>query len=137
MKIVHSFSMKEELMDRALAEFRDAAARENRGRRGLQRRYSPALQAQAVEYWRMRQARGDGLRVVATALGVAHWSLHRWVTASKREGSKRPARFHRVRIVPPVAAAAAPPLVVVIPSVGARVEGLDVNAAAQLVALLR
>jgi hypothetical protein len=131
MKIVHSFSVKEELMDR-LVEFRNAAARENRGRRGLQRRYSPALQAQAVEYWRTRQRQGDGLRVVAAALGVAHWSLHRWVAASKR----RP-RFHRVQIVPPMPAAAAPSLVIAIPSVGARVEGLDVEAAAKLLTLLR
>jgi transposase-like protein len=119
-------------MDQALVAFRRAAARENRGRRGLQRRYSPALQAQAVEYWQMRQRGGEGLRVVATALGVAHWSLHRWVQASKRQ-----ARFHRVQIVAPVSAAPAPPLVITIPNVGARVEGLDVDTAAKLLALLR
>jgi hypothetical protein len=132
MKIVHSFSVKEELMDHGLVEFRNAAARKNRGRHGLQGRYSPALQAHAVEYWRTRQRQGDGLRVIAAALGVAHWSLHRWVHASKRH-----ARFHRVQIVPPVPAASAPPLVIAIPSVGARVEGLDVEAAAKLLALLR
>jgi transposase-like protein len=133
MKIVHSFSVKEELMDHALVEFRKAAARENRGRRGLQRRYSPALRAQAVEYWRMRQGQGDGLRVVAMALGVAPWSLHRWVKASKRHP-----RFHRVEIVTPAPAAPAlPPLVIALPTVGARVEGLDVEAAAKLLALLR
>ena len=119
-------------MDHGLVEFRRAAARENRGRRGLQRRYSPALQAQAVEYWRTRHRRGDGLRVVAAALGVAHWSLHRWVHASKRQP-----RFHRVSIVPAVPAASAAPLVIAIPSVGARVEGLDVEGAAKLLALLR
>ncbi len=37
-------------MDQALKQFRAAAARENRGRAGLQRRYSPALRAQAVRY---------------------------------------------------------------------------------------
>jgi hypothetical protein len=132
MKMVHSFSVTEELMDQALTEFQRAAARENRGRRGLQRRYSPALQAQAVEYWRTRQRQGDGLRVVAAALGVAHWSLHRWVAASKR----RP-RFHRVQIAAPVAAESAPPLVIAIPRVGVRVEGLDVAGAAKLLALLR
>jgi hypothetical protein len=79
--MLHSFSMKEELMDQALTDFRKAAARENRGRRGLQRRYSPALQAQAVVYWRARRRDGDRLRIVAAALGVAHWSLHRWVKA--------------------------------------------------------
>jgi hypothetical protein len=81
-------------MDPALIEFRKAAARENRGRRGLQRRYSPALQTQAVAYWRIRQRHGDRLRVVAAALGVAHWSLHRWITASNGH-----ARFHPVQIV--------------------------------------
>jgi transposase-like protein len=132
MKIAHSFSIKEELMDHALVEFRRAAARENRGRRGLQRRYSPALQAQAVEYWQMRQGQGDGLRVVAAALGVAHWSLHRWVNASKRYP-----RFDRVEIMTPALAAPALPLVIALPTVGARVEGLDVEAAAKLLALLR
>jgi hypothetical protein len=70
--------------------------------------------------------------VVAVALGVAHWSLHRWVHASKRQP-----RFHRVQIVPPMSAATAPPLVITIPNVGARVEGLDVDTAAKLLALLR
>jgi hypothetical protein len=129
--MVHSFSMKEELMDQALVEFRKAARRENRGRRGLQRRYSPALQAQAVAYWRDRQGQGDRLRVVAAALGVAHWSLHRWSNASKQH-----ARFHRVQVIAPVAAPA-PRLVIELPAVGARVEGLDVDAAAKLLALLR
>jgi len=119
-------------MDQALTEFRREAARENRGRRGLQRRYSPTLRAQAVEYWRLRQREGDGLRVVATALGVAHWSLFRWVHASKEQP-----RFQRVQIVPPVAAASAPSLVVTIAPIGARVEGLDVEAAAKLLTLLR
>ena len=119
-------------MDQALVEFRKAAARENRGRRGLQRRYSPALQAQAVAYWRARHRHGDRLRLVAMALGVAHWSLHRWIKTSKRH-----ARFHRVQVVTPVPAAPAPRLVIELPTVGARVEGLDVDAAAKLLALLR
>jgi hypothetical protein len=48
-------------MDQALVTFRQAAARENRARRGLQRRYSPALQQRAVEYWRRRRRAGDGV----------------------------------------------------------------------------
>jgi hypothetical protein len=36
-KVVHSFSTEEELMDQGLVQFRRAAARENRGRRGPQR----------------------------------------------------------------------------------------------------
>jgi hypothetical protein len=39
--------------------------------------------------------------------------------------------------VAPVPAALAPTLVLAIPSVGARVEGLDVDTAAKLLALLR
>jgi hypothetical protein len=130
--MVHSFSMKEELMDDALIAFRRAAAHENRGRQALQRRYSPALQAKAVAYWRARQQQGDRLRVVAEALGVAHWSLHRWIKASTRQ-----ARVQPVQIVTPRPAAPAPSLVSVVPTVGARVEGLDVEAAAKLLTLLR
>jgi hypothetical protein len=80
----------------------------------------------------MRQPHGDGLRVVAAALGVAPWSLHRWVKASRRQ-----ARFHQVQIVTPVPAAPTVPLVIVLSAVGAPVEGLDVEAAAKLLALLR
>lgn len=55
---------------------------------------------------------------MATALGVAHWSLHRWIKASKRD-----TRFHPVRIVTPLPAAPAPGLVIELSTVGARVEG--------------
>jgi hypothetical protein len=130
--MVHSSSMQEELMDQSLVAFRKAAARENRGRRGLQRRYSPALRAQAVAYWHARQRHGDQLRVVAAALGVAHWSLHRWSQAVRYQS-----RFHPVQVVTPVAAAPVPSLVITFPTIGARVEGLDLDAAAQLFARLR
>ena len=119
-------------MDHALGEFRKAAARENRGRHGIQRRYSSALQARAVEYWRMRQRHGDGLRVVAAALGVAHWSLHRWINASTR-----PARFQPIQIVTPGPVPPPPPLIIEFPAVGARIEGVDVETAAKLLALVR
>jgi hypothetical protein len=119
-------------MDQALIEFRKAAARENQGRRGLQRRYSPTLQAQAVAYWRARERKGDRLRMVAAALGVAHWSLHRWVKASTRRTP-----FHPVQIVTPVPSAPAASLVIVLPAIGARVEGLDLETAAKLLAQLR
>ena len=119
-------------MDHGLVEFRKTAARENRGRHGLRRRYSPALQAQAVEYWRMRQRRGDGVRVVAAALGVAHWSLHRWIGASKGHP-----RFHPVQVVTSEPAHPAPQVVIELTAAGVRIEGLDVEAAAKLLALLR
>lgn len=115
-------------MDQALKQFRAAAARENRGRAGLQRRYSPALRAQAVRYCGMRRQAGEAVRDVAEALGVAPWSLHRW-----RQHAAAPGRFAPVQVVPrPV-----PPLVVVVDGRGARVEGLDLDTAARLLALLR
>jgi transposase-like protein len=118
-------------MDQALVRFRQVAARENRGRRDVRRRYSPTLRQQAVAYWLTRRDQGERFRDVAAALGVAPWSLHRWT----REGKGR-AHFR------PVAVAAAPtplapPLVVVMGAAGLRVEGLDVESAARLLALLR
>jgi hypothetical protein len=57
--------MEEELMDQEVKSFRAAATRENRGRRGLQRRYSRSSNhRQAVRYWRVRRAAGEALRDV-------------------------------------------------------------------------
>jgi hypothetical protein len=131
--VVHSSHDEEELMDQELVRFRKAAARENRGRRDVRRRYSTTLHQQAVRYWLMRRAEGDGLRDVAAALGVAPWSLHRWT----RQGKTRQ-RFQPVQVVvPETPRAVAPSLVVVLRPDGPRVEGLDVDAAARLLALLR
>src|SRR5262245_51173431 len=104
--MVHSFSAEKEVMDQALLEFRNTAARENRGRRGLQRRNSPALQRRTVEYWRQRRRGGDGVPAVAGAFGVAPWSLQRWIHASQAEG-----RFHPVQVIPPESVRTVPSLV--------------------------
>lgn len=82
-------------MDEDLKRFREAAARENRGRDDVRRRYSKMLQEQAIRYWMKRRRAGEGLSEVATVLGVAPWSLRRWLSASKP-----PARFQPVQIVP-------------------------------------
>jgi hypothetical protein len=119
-------------MDQALVTFRQAAARENRGRRGLQRRYSPPLQQRAVEYWRQRRRAGDGVPAVAAALGVAPWSLHRWIHAPQTR-----VRFHPVQVMTPEPVRAAPGVVIRLTAEGARVEGPDVEAVAKLLALLR
>lgn len=118
-------------MDEILQAFREAAAAEQRGRRPLQRRYSPALRARAVEYWRRQQASGVRLDAVAAALGVAPWSLQRWIRAAP---AARPG-FRDVHVL----AAARPTrtLTVVVTTEGARVDGLDVETAAQLLARLR
>jgi hypothetical protein len=118
--------------DQALAEFRHAATRENRGRRGLQRRYSPDLQQRAVEYWRRRRRAGDRMRAIAAALGVAEWSLQRWIRASET----RP-RFQAVQVIAPAPACPATNLVIHVTAEGPRVEGLNVDMAAQLLKLLR
>jgi hypothetical protein len=122
----------EELMDHALVEFRRAAAHENRGRRELQRRYSPVVQQQAVDYYRMRRRAGDGIGAVAAALGVADWSLRRWIKASQRQG-----RFRPVQVIAPEPAHPIPSIVIRLTADGPRVEGLDVETAAQLLARLR
>lgn len=44
-------------MDQAVVHFRRAAARENRDRGSVRRRYSSTLQQQAVEYWRAASGR--------------------------------------------------------------------------------
>jgi hypothetical protein len=114
-------------MDEDVVRFRRAAARENGGRRGLSRRYSRGLQQQAADYWRTRQVAGDALRDVAHALGVAPWSLRRWA---------HDLRVRPVQVVPDAAPVGAG-LVVILGAEGVRVEGLDLQAVAKLVALLR
>jgi transposase-like protein len=119
-------------MDQELARFREAAGQENHGRRDIRRRYSTALQRQAVRYWLARQRQGDGLRDVAAALGVAPWSLYRWTKQSKPRQ-----RFAPVQVVAAPSPRPVSGIVVVMSADGPRIEGLDVEAAARLVALLR
>src|SRR5262245_42505894 len=119
-------------MDQALVRFRKAAARENRDRDHVRRRYSSRLQHHAVEYWRARQRQGEGLRDVAAALGVAPWSLHRWTRAFKKRE-----RFHQVQVIAPESRPSAVTPVLTMTADGVRVDGLDLATAAQLLRLLR
>lgn len=119
-------------MDHALIEFRKAAARENRGRHGLQRRYSRTLQQRAVEYWRIRHGAGDGVPEVAAALGIAPWSLHRWIRASKTRQ-----RFRPIQVITAEPVRPAPSVIIWLTPDGPCVQGLDVEAAAKLLALVR
>jgi hypothetical protein len=131
MKVVHSSPHQEELMDQALSAFREAADRENLHRRS-RRRYSSTLRQQAVEYWQQRRGH-EGVRAIATALGVSVTTLQRWT----RGGAAR-SRFRRVAIRPSVTAAiGAVPVVITITADGPRVEGLTVDTAARLLTLLR
>jgi hypothetical protein len=88
------------------------------------------LRAQAVRYWDARRQMGEALRDVAVMLGVAPWSLYRWT-----HRTPAPVRFTPVRVEP--ARPSDPRLVVILDTRGPRVEGLDVEAAARLLALLR
>ena len=112
--------------------FRAAAGRENGSRTGLQRRYSPALRAQAVRCCRVRRRAGESLRDVAVALGVAPWSLHRWTRSSPTR-----TRFHPVQVVSAAAPSVDGGIVVVLNGESTRVEGLDVVSVARLLGLLR
>lgn len=115
-------------MDEQVTQFRAAAALENRGRGRMGRRYSVALRAQAVRYWAQREPEGDALSDVAAALGVAPWSLQRWA---------RVPRLRPVQVVPPVTRPVVSSLVVVLTADSVRIEGLDLETTAQLVARLR
>jgi hypothetical protein len=74
----------------ALQRFRRDVARELGSRQGAERRYSATLRATAVAYWRTREAAGEGLQVVAKALGVAPMSLRRWAGAGISPGAGDP-----------------------------------------------
>jgi hypothetical protein len=116
-------------MDEAVERFRRQARRELGDRQGAERRYSADLRAQAIAYWRTRASAGDGLLPVATALGIAPWTLHRWA----RTGTA----LQRVAVIADVTPAPPARLTVIVTADTLRVEGLDLDTAAQLIARLR
>ena len=83
-------------MDMKLREFRKQAGEENRGRRGLGRRYSGQLRLAAVAYLSWKKGEGASLEQVASELGVSHWSLSRWVRESAAAGVLRPVEVEEV-----------------------------------------
>jgi transposase-like protein len=113
-------------MDQEVARFRRAAARENRNRSD-RRRYSAALQEQAVAYWTARSEAGDALQDVAMALGVSRQTLQRWTQR---------ARFHRIEVTTRPTPTLST-LSVVISDTGLRVEGLTLERVVDLVRQLR
>jgi len=114
-------------MNDAVQRFRRQAGRALGGRQGAERRYSDELRHQAVAYWRVRELTGDGVRAVATALGIAPVSLRRWA---------QDPRFRPVRVIADATPVPAR-LVVIVDATGMRVEGADVETVAQLIARLR
>lgn len=114
-------------MGDVVQRFRRQAGRELGDRRGAERRYSDGLRQQAVAYWRAREPTGEGVRAVATALGIAPVSLRRWAEDP---------RFRPVHVIADAAPVSAG-LVLIIDATGVRVEGVDVETVAQLIARLR
>ena len=113
-------------MDEAVRHFRYHASRELGDRQGTERRYSAPLRQAAVAYWRGRERAGDTVAHVAHTLGVAPVSLRRWAQDD---------HFQAVHVVPdPVPASG---VTVVVDGERLRIEGLDVETAAQLIARLR
>lgn len=117
-------------MDEALTAFREAANQENQ-RRPQRRRYSSALQQQAVAYWQQRRAH-EGVRTIAAALGISLSTLQRWT-----RGAPGRARFRRVAIGASEGPPAPVAVVVTITERGPRIEGLTIETAARLLILLR
>jgi transposase-like protein len=118
------------MMDPAVTRFHEAATREN-GQRPLRRRYSAALQQQAIAYW-TRRRRQDGVRTIAAALGVSTSTLQRWA----RRATRRP-RFQPVTVTKAPPAADGALVVIQITADGPRIEGLTLEHAARLLRLLR
>ena len=117
-------------MDEAVIRFRQTADQENR-HRAERRRYSQALQYEAVAYW--RQQRGEhGVGTIAAALGVSLTTLQRWT----RSAGRRP-RFRPVAVVERARSADAGAVTIQITAAGPRVDGLTVESAARLLTLLR
>ena len=69
---------------------------------------------------------------MAAALGVAPWTLNRWTRTLETDE-----RFHEVQVVASASPSAAVAPVLIMTADGLRVEGLDIDAAAQLLRLLR
>jgi hypothetical protein len=117
-------------MDEALTAFHDAADHENR-HRAHRRRYSSTLQQRALTYWQERRAH-ESVRTIAAALRISSSTLQRWT-----RGARRRPRFRRVAVVPSARSVTAATVVITMTDGGLRVEGLTIEAAAQLLRLLR
>ena len=120
-------------MEEEARRFREEAARYNRGRKGVSRRYPETLRDLAVSYCSARQQRGGNLSEIARELGINGWSLNRWV-----RGTKKRAEFVKVEVQAPIDtnSSCADPCVLVTPE-GYRVEGLTVEGVGHLLRVLR
>ena len=74
-------------MDAKLRVFRNQSKEENRGRKGLARRYSRELRLAAVTYLKRRKSDGATVGRAASELGVSSWSLSRWLRETESRGA--------------------------------------------------
>jgi hypothetical protein len=120
-------------MEQKARRFREEAARYNRGRKGVCRRYPEGLRDLAVSYCSARRQRGASLSQVAQELGINVWSLNRWIRKTKKR-----AEFVKVEVEAPIASKSSlgDRCVLVTPG-GYRVEGLTVEGVGHLLRVLR
>lgn len=106
-------------MDRA-KQFREVAARANRGRRKNGWRYSSELRTLAAEYCRRQRQAGYPLTEVAAELGVSTVTLSRWLEDAPAAG------FRPVAVVadPASSESASHTLLTAVTPGGLRLEGL-------------
>ena len=107
-------------MDRA-KKFREAAARENRGRHKNGWRYSPELRALGADYSESQRRAGRPLREIADDLGVSTLTLSRWQEELPAAG------FRPVEVIadPPVCDRVEDVSLSVVTPGGLRIEGLS------------
>ena len=82
-------------MDAKLRAFRKRAQAENRGRTGLSRRYSREVRVDAVAYLKRKKRDGSTHERVASELGIASWTLSRWVVETEKSGVVVPVELTR------------------------------------------
>jgi transposase len=108
---------------------------ERRAQEGKRGRFSEAMKAEVLEYWRQCKQGGATQETVARELGLSPWTLSRWSVKARRskgrpvqkekpEAAEAPA-FHAVK-VKPVAQGPGRGVVLHGPS-GVRVEGLSIS----------
>ena len=108
---------------------------ERRAQEGKRGRFSEAMKAEVLEYWRQCKQAGATQETVARELGLSPWTLSRWsvkargakgrpVQRGQQEAAEAPG-FHAVK-VKPVAQGPLRAVVLHGPS-GVRVEGLSVS----------
>jgi transposase-like protein len=108
---------------------------ERRAQEGTRGRFSEAMKAEVLEYWRQSKQGGATQEMVARELGLSPWTLSRWSVKARRakgrpvqrgqqEAAEAPG-FHAVK-VKPVSQEPGRSVVLHGPS-GVRVEGLSVS----------